>query len=95
METNMRLVGHTPRVSKRGQDTKWDAGRGMEEIHEFCFKEFAVVRSIPELSVPGCSCNIPYPHPCRTAVRFWGVPSLTPRSPRTASYTGSHKSPAS
>ena len=35
----LRLVGHTPRVSKRGQDTKWDAGRGMEEIHEFCFKD--------------------------------------------------------
>ena len=34
------------------------------------------------------------PHPCRTTVRFWGMPPLTPRSPRTASYTGSHKSPA-
>ena len=32
--------------------------------------------------------------PCRTAVRFRSMPSLTPRSPRTASYTGSHKSPA-
>jgi len=30
-------------VSKRGQDTEWDASHGMEEIHEFCFKEFAAV----------------------------------------------------
>ena len=37
----LRLVGHNPRVSKRGKDTEWDASRGMEEIHEFCFKEFA------------------------------------------------------
>ncbi len=35
------LVGHTPGVSKRGRDTKWDANSDMEEIHEFCFKEFA------------------------------------------------------
>ena len=28
-------------MSKRGQDTEWDASHGMEEIHEFCFKEFA------------------------------------------------------
>jgi hypothetical protein len=27
-------------VSKRGQDTEWDASHGMEEIREFCFKEF-------------------------------------------------------
>ena len=39
----LRLVGHTPWVSKRGQDTEWDASHGMEEIHEFCFKEFAAV----------------------------------------------------
>ena len=39
----LRLVGHTPRVSKRGKDTEWDASRGMEEIHEFCFKDFAAV----------------------------------------------------
>jgi hypothetical protein len=30
-------------VSKRGQDTELDASHGMEEIHEFCFKEFAAV----------------------------------------------------
>jgi len=28
-------------VSKRGKDTEWDASHGMEEIREFCFKEFA------------------------------------------------------
>ena len=28
---------------KRGKDTEWDASRGMEEIHEFCFKDFAAV----------------------------------------------------
>ena len=31
------------RVSKRGRDTEWDANHGMEEIREFCFKEFAAV----------------------------------------------------
>ena len=30
-----------PSVSKRGRDTEWDASSDMEEIHEFCFKEFA------------------------------------------------------
>jgi len=40
-------------VSKRGRDTEWDASCGMEEIHEFCFKEFAPVCFIPELSVLG------------------------------------------
>jgi len=30
-------------VSKRGQDTEWDASHGMEEIREFCFKEFPAV----------------------------------------------------
>ena len=28
-------------LSKRGKDTELDAGRGMEETLEFCFKEFA------------------------------------------------------
>ena len=28
---------------KRGRDTEWDANHGMEEIREFCFKEFAAV----------------------------------------------------
>ena len=28
-------------MSKRGQDTEWDVSYGMEEILEFCFKEFA------------------------------------------------------
>ena len=35
--------GHTPGVFKRGRDTEWDASRGMEEIREFCFKDFAAV----------------------------------------------------
>ena len=26
-------------MSKRGQDTEWDASHGMEEIREFCFKD--------------------------------------------------------
>ena len=30
-------------MSKRGKDTEWDASHGMEEIREFCFKEFAAV----------------------------------------------------
>ena len=30
-------------LSKRGKDTELDAGRGMEETLEFCFKEFAAV----------------------------------------------------
>ena len=30
-------------MSKRGQDTEWDASHSMEEIREFCFKEFAAV----------------------------------------------------
>ena len=30
-------------MSKRGQDTERDASHGMEEIREFCFKEFAAV----------------------------------------------------
>ena len=31
------------------RDTEWDASCGMEEIREFCFKEFAVVMFILEL----------------------------------------------
>ena len=38
-----RLADTIRRVSKRGKDTEWDASRGMEEIHEFCFKDFAAV----------------------------------------------------
>ena len=30
-------------MSKRGRDTEWDASHGMEEIREFCFKEFPAV----------------------------------------------------
>ena len=26
-------------MSKRGQDTEWDASHGIEEIREFCFKD--------------------------------------------------------
>ncbi len=39
----LRFVGHTPGVFKRGRDTESDASCGMEEIHEFCFKDFAAV----------------------------------------------------
>ena len=34
-------ICYDPGVSKRGRDTEWDASSDMEEIHEFCFKEFA------------------------------------------------------
>ena len=30
-------------MSKRGQDTEFDASHGMEEIREFCFKDFDAV----------------------------------------------------
>ncbi len=36
------FVGHIRGLFKRGKDTEWDANCGMEEIREFCFKEFAV-----------------------------------------------------
>ena len=54
------LVGHTPGESKRGQDTEWDASHGMEEIREFCFKEFATVCLFWNFSVLWSSCNITY-----------------------------------
>ncbi|MFR8473236.1 MAG: hypothetical protein ACLVB2_10805, partial [Clostridium fessum] len=39
-----RCVGHAPvGLSKRGRDTEWDASHGMEEIREFCSKEFTAV----------------------------------------------------
>ena len=37
-------LAHTVRrVFQTWKDTEWDASRGMEEIHEFCFKDFAAV----------------------------------------------------
>jgi len=36
-------------LSKRGKDTELDAGHGMEETLEFCFKEFAAAGYILEL----------------------------------------------
>jgi len=49
-------------VSKRGQDTEWDASHGMEEILEFCFKEFAAVCLFWNFFVLWSSNNITY-HP--------------------------------
>ena len=49
-------------MSKRGQDTERDASHGMEEIHEFCFKEFAAVCLFWNFFVLWYSCNITY-HP--------------------------------
>ena len=56
------LVGHTPGVFKRGKDTEWDANCGMEEIREFCFKEFAVACLFWNFFVLYYSNNITY-HP--------------------------------
>ena len=36
-------------LSQRGKDTELDAGHGMEETLEFCFKEFAAAGYILEL----------------------------------------------
>ena len=41
-------------LSKRGKDTELDAGRGMEETLEFCFKEFAAAGYILELHTMHC-----------------------------------------
>ena len=49
-------------MSKRGKDTEWDASRGMEEIHEFCFKDFAAVCLFWNFFVVWSSYNITY-HP--------------------------------
>ena len=49
-------------MSKRGKDTEWDASRGMEEILEFCVKEFAAVCLFWNFFVLWYSCNITY-HP--------------------------------
>jgi len=49
-------------VSKRGQDTEWDASHGMEEIREFCFKEFPAVCLFWNFFVLWSSNNITY-HP--------------------------------
>jgi hypothetical protein len=69
------LVEHTPGESKRGQDTEWDASHGMEEIREFCFKEFATVCLFWNFSVLWSSCNITY-HPKEVmliaAIPFYG-----------------------
>ena len=47
---------------KRGEDTEWDANCGMEEIREFCFKEFAVACLFWNFFVLYYSNNITY-HP--------------------------------
>ena len=47
---------------KRGKDTEWDANCGMEEIREFCFKEFAVACLFWNFFVLYYSNNITY-HP--------------------------------
>ena len=54
------LVGHTPGEFKRGKDTEWDAICGMEEIREFCFKEFAVACLFWNFFVLYYSNNITY-----------------------------------
>ena len=54
------LVGHTPGVFKRGKDTEWDVNCGMEEIREFCFKEFAVACLFWNFFVLYYSNNITY-----------------------------------
>ena len=56
------LVGHTPGESKRGQDTEWDASYGMEEIREFCFKEFPAICLFWNFFALWSSNNITY-HP--------------------------------
>ena len=53
---------HKPGVFKRGKDTEWDANCGMEEIREFCFKEFAVACLFWNFFVLYYSNNITY-HP--------------------------------
>ena len=55
------------RVSKRGRDTEWDANHGMEEIREFCFKEFAAVCLFWNFFVLWYSCNITYHRKARYA----------------------------
>jgi len=47
-------------VSERGQDTEWDASHSMEEIREFCFKEFAAVCLFWNFFVLWFSGNITY-----------------------------------
>ena len=52
---------HSVECSKLGKtQIIEDARRGVVKIPDFAVR-IAAVRSIPELSVPGCSCNIPYP----------------------------------
>ena len=60
-QANRQFVGLLC-VSKRGRDTEWDASHGTEEIHEFCFKEFAAVCLFWNFFVLLYSCNITY-HP--------------------------------
>ena len=47
-------------MSKRGKDTERDASRGMEEILEFCFKEFVAVCLFWNFFVHWSSDNITY-----------------------------------
>jgi len=49
-------------VSKRGQDTEWDASHGKEEIREFFFKEFPAVCLFWNFFVLWYFCNNNY-HP--------------------------------
>ena len=65
-------------MSKRGKDTEWDASRGMEEKHEFCFKDFAAVCLFWNFFVSGFPVILlitPKRDMLIAAVPFlWGVP---------------------
>ena len=54
-------------MSKRGQDTEWDASHGMEEIREFFFKEFAALCLFWNFFVLWSSNNITYHSKARYA----------------------------
>jgi len=64
-------------VFKRGKDTEWDANCGMEEIREFCFKEFAVACLFWNFFVLYYSNNITYQSKERYA--YCGSPIKTLR----------------
>ena len=48
-------------VFQTWKDTEWDASHGMEEIREFCFKEFAAICLFWNFFVLWFSDNITYP----------------------------------
>ena len=54
-------------VLQTWKDTEWDASRGMEEILEFCFKEFAAVCLFWNFFVLWSSNNITYHSKARYA----------------------------